>query len=113
MAHAFQEVNRIAFRTLIEESLGLRAWERTARDQLLQDGLGHWEVMSSPLYIVEFDANSVNFDFIEIRDFDIPNHSAAEAMNNSAGMDKLFSVVKSTIGTRSLFLGEQWKDMSK
>ena len=71
MAHAFQEASRVPFQILIEESLVLRVGERTARDQLLQDGRGHWEAMNSPLYIVKVDASSVNFCFIEIRDFDI------------------------------------------
>ena len=96
MAHAFLEASRVPFQILIEESLVLRVGERTARDQLLQDGRGHWEAMNSPLYIVNFDASSVKFCFIDIRDFDIPSNRTETI--SCTGRDKLFSVVKSTIG---------------
>ena len=47
--HAFLLASRVPLQILIEGSLFLRVGERTAKDQPLQDGPGHWEGMNSPL----------------------------------------------------------------
>lgn len=49
VAHALLWANRVPFQTLVEGSLFWWVEEKTAMDLPLQDGLGHWEVMSSPL----------------------------------------------------------------
>ena len=46
---AFLWASRVPLQILVEGSLFLWVGERTAKDQPLQDGPGHWEGMNSPL----------------------------------------------------------------
>ena len=53
VAHVLPWANQVLCQSLVEGNLSSRVGETTAMDLPQQDDLGHWEVTSSPLQLLE------------------------------------------------------------